>query len=133
MASYFYEQAFVQYRDLIDVAHRGQIVSNDDGRSPMHQTIERLHQGILCFSIQSHGRLVQNEDRGILQKSASQRYPLALAPGEQPTMLADLGVVLLWQRRDELVGAGGSCGFPDFLERGIGFSVGDVFANGSSK
>src|SRR2546430_2929496 len=133
MVSYFDDRAFFQYSDLINVAHGGQIVSNDDGRSAINQTIQRLHDCILRFGIQAEGRFIQNEDRGVLQENACERYPLALASGQQRALLADLSVILLWQRHDELVGARYSCGSPDFVESCIGFSVGDVFADGNTE
>ena len=49
------------------------------------------------------GRLVEEQDRGILEKGAGDRDPLAFAAGELGPALADHRLVLLGQAHDEIV------------------------------
>ena len=60
----------------------------------------------LALGVQIAGRLVQDQDRGILQDGPRDRHPLALAAGELDPPLADQRVISLRQPLDELVGMG---------------------------
>ena len=56
----------------------------------------RLHLA-LAFVVERRGRLVEQQDRRVLQHGARDRHALALAAREPDAMLADQGVVALRQ------------------------------------
>src|SRR5207249_8065988 len=62
-----------------------------------------------CLGLQIHGtgRLVENENWGVLQKSARDGDALTLAAGEAHTPLADRRQITLRQAADEVMGIGG--------------------------
>ena len=107
-------------RALLDDAaavEHDQPVHARDGREPVrdgdhglarHQRAEaRLDRG-LDLAVERGGRLVEHQDRRVLEDHARDRDALALAAGELHAALADLGVVAapavpVLQVEDELV------------------------------
>ena len=60
------------------------------------------------LGVEARGRLVEHEHRRVGQQRAGDRDPLALAAGQPAAALAELGVVAVRQRGDELVRVGGA-------------------------
>ena len=67
-------------------------VGDGDHRLALHQPVERLLDGGLDLRIERAGRLVENEDRRVLEQDAGNGDPLALAAGELDPAFADMGV-----------------------------------------
>jgi hypothetical protein len=80
------------------------------------------------LGVERRGRLVENQDRRVLEQRAGNRQALALAAREQHAVLADLGVEALRQAVDELARVGGFGGFSIVARAGASarLAVGDV-------
>ena len=64
-------------------------VRDHEGGAVLHHLVERgLHLG-LGGGVERAGRLVEDQDRRVLQQRARDRQPLALAAGQQAAALAD--------------------------------------------
>ena len=70
------------------------------------EVLERFLHEPLVLGVQRAGRLVEQQDRRILQDGPRNGDALALAAGQPGAALAEEGVVALRQFRDELVGHG---------------------------
>ena len=66
---------------------------------PLHQAVERVLHGALALRVERRGRLVEEQDRRVLEDRAGDGDALALAAGQRHAALADLGVVALRQAR----------------------------------
>ena len=71
---------------------------------PCHQPVESGLDLALAFRIERGGRLVEKQDRRILQDRPGNRETLALAARQGHAALADEGVVALRHGPDEAVG-----------------------------
>ena len=69
-----------------------QAVGDGDHGLAGHQPVEALLDRRLDLRIERAGRLVEDEDRRILEEDAGDRDALALAAGELRAALADMGV-----------------------------------------
>ena len=78
-------------------------MGDDHGGASLHQPLQGVLNLALVFRVERGGRLVEQEDRRVLQEGAGDGDPLALAAGEPRARLADGGVVALGQVKDELV------------------------------
>lgn len=96
---------------------------------PLHQALDGLHHVGLGLRVQRARRLVEQEQRRVLEERAREREPLALAARQGEAALADDGLVALRQAQHELVGAGRAGGGLDVGEGGLGAAVGDVLAD----
>ena len=83
----------------------------------------------LGVDVDVRGRLVEHEDARVGDQRAGERDELALAGGELGAALADLGVVAVLQRDDEVVGADRPRGVLDLLRRGVDAAERDVVAD----
>src|SRR5258705_8656707 len=79
MSARLHDLATGERDDARGAAHRRQAVRDDEGRSVDGEALERVEQGMLCCRIERAGRLVENEQRCILQESARDGEPLAFA------------------------------------------------------
>ena len=64
----------------VAVRQRAQAMGDHEGRAALHQALHRVHDRSLGVDIDGTGRLVEDEDRGILQEGPRQRDALALPP-----------------------------------------------------
>ena len=78
----------------------------------------------------ARGRLVEEQDRRVLEEGAGERDALALAAREPAAGRADAEVVALGQARDEAVGGGGLGGGLDLGAAGAGPAEADVGRDG---
>ena len=87
--------------DLAPVEH-DQAVHRRDRRQPMrdrddglalHQRVEVLLDRRLDLGVERRGRLVEDQDRRVLQQDARDRDALPLSAGQLHAALADMGVV----------------------------------------
>ena len=69
--------------------HRGQAVGDDQRRAVPGELRQRLLHQPLRFGIERARRLVEQQDRRVLEDGARQRQPLALAAGEPQAAVAD--------------------------------------------
>ena len=64
-------------------------VRDDEGRFPPHQFHDRAHDGVLRAGIQGARRLIEKENRSILEKSAGDADALALPDAQVAASLSD--------------------------------------------
>ena len=68
-------------------------------RAALHQRLQRGLHLPLGFGVERRGRLVEDQDRRVLEQRARDRQALALAAGQAHAVLADQGVEALRHRR----------------------------------
>src|SRR5215467_8462109 len=71
------------------LADGGQAMCDHECGPPSHHLFERSEKLAFRLRIERAGRLIEDENRRILQESACDRQTLAFAPGECPAPLAD--------------------------------------------
>ena len=79
--------------------------------------------------IEMRGRLVEQQQRRVLQEGAGDRHALRLAAGQAVAALADPGVQAIRQRGGELGDAGAARGLLDLGVGGLGAGEADVVAD----
>ena len=89
---------------------------DDDARPVRHQALERLLHEPLRFGVERGRRLVEDQDRRVLENRTGDVDALDLAAGEHSARHADDRVVALRQPHDVVVDLGGSCGL---VERAV--------------
>src|SRR6266568_7650018 len=122
------DPALVDDIDEVGIDDGGKPMRDDQRRTPAHQNLERRLDLALRFGIECRCRLVEQQDRRVLQHRAGDGETLALSARELDAVLADDGVITLWQGCDELVGGGGFRGGDDLLLAGAEAAIGDVRA-----
>ena len=93
MAALFDDAALVQHHDPV---HRGdgrQPVGDGDHGLALHHAVQRVLDRRLDLAVQRGGRLVQHQDRRVLQDHPRQRHPLPLAARQLHAAFADMGVI----------------------------------------
>src|SRR5690606_35941044 len=80
----------VKYKDTIGVAHSREPVRDNECRAALHHLVERRLHLRLRRRIERARRLVENEDRWVLQQRSGDRDTLALAAGKLTPALADI-------------------------------------------
>ena len=109
LAQQFVMPAGLDHRAVLD---KQDAVRMDDGCEPVRdgdrgaagaQNGERLLHMPLGFRIERRGRLVEQNDRCVAHQRARDRDALALPAGELQALLADLRVITLRERRDEIM------------------------------
>ncbi len=94
-----------------------------------HQALQGVLHQALGFVVERSGGFIQDQDRRIAQDRAGDRQALALAAGEQRTVLTDRRLQLLRHARDELPRIGRFGRGADLRFGGL-HAVGDVGAHG---
>ena len=95
------DRAFLHHADEVGVLHRRQPVRDDEGGAVLGELRQApLHQP-LRFGVERARRLVEQQDRRVLEDRARERQALALAAREPQAAVADLGVVALGLGDDE--------------------------------
>ena len=93
MRALFDDAALVEHHQPVHARDGREPVRDRDHGLAFHQVAEaRLDRG-LDFGIERRGRLVEHQDRRVLQDHARDGDALALAAGELHAALADLRVV----------------------------------------
>jgi len=106
----FDHTALLQYEDLVESLDSHQPVGDQQHAAPLHQSIQCGHQLPLGGGIQTLGRLVQDQDGGILEQRPGNGHPAGLAARELQPRLTHPGVVSIGLRRDEVVDLSGAAG-----------------------
>jgi hypothetical protein len=119
--------------DLVAAADGGEAVGDDDGGAVFHELIQGILDEAFALGIEAAGGFIQDQDGGIGEDGAGDGDALALAAGKLGAALADEGVIPFGHGLDEEMGVGLFGGFVDFGLGGVGFAVGDVFADAAAK
>jgi len=102
---------------------------DDERRAALHEARQRvLHLNFGC-GVERGGRLVEQQNGGILQHGARDGDALALPAGKLEPGLTDQRVVAFGQRCDELMRGRVAGGLLDFGIGGAGRAIGDVGAD----
>src|SRR5437667_10854080 len=89
------DMAMFEDDDLIDIVNRGEPMRRDQRRTPTHQFLDRFHDRRFCRRIERRGRLIEKQDRRILQKRARDAEALPLTNAEMSTALAHCTLVTI--------------------------------------
>ena len=93
------------------MAYRGEAMGDDEGRTVLHQMLERLLYEPFGLGVERRGSFVENEHGWILEDRARDTEPLSLSSGEAAASVAYHGPVSLLHGGDELMCIGNACGF----------------------
>src|SRR5262245_32646924 len=88
----FDDRPILDDEDAIGVDDGMQAMRDHDRRSSLAQVLDRALNLPLGFRIERSGRLVEQDDRRVLEQSACDGDALALAAGDLQAVLADLCV-----------------------------------------
>lgn len=93
MRSSLYKFPVFQYKDLVGIHYGTQTVSNHNDGFPLDQSGDSPLDQHLIFRIKGCGRLVQQNNRGVFQKSAGNRNTLALSARKGASIFTENGLV----------------------------------------
>ncbi len=100
------DAAVSHHDDAVGFQHGREPVRDDDRRAVLHEPLERLLHEQLVVRVERARRLVEQQDRRVLENRARDRDALPLSARQPHAALAEKRVVPLRQHADELVGAG---------------------------
>src|SRR5439155_23872034 len=100
------EGAIVEDDDAVGMADGRQAMGHDERRPALHQTPEGVEHRRLGVGVEGRRRLVEDEDRRVLDEGARDRQPLLLADREGHAALAHPRRVAVGQVVDEAGGIG---------------------------
>ena len=83
--------ATLQHHHAVEIAQCRQPVRDRNDRAPAHQPRQRLADRFLGFAVERGSRLVEQQDRRILQEGARDRDALPLAARQLDAAVADHG------------------------------------------
>ena len=118
-----------QHDNAIEVAKRRQAMGNRNHRASLHQPIECLTHGFLGFRVERRRRLVEQQNRGVLEEGARDGDALPLSRRKLGAAIADDRVNAFRKRVDELAAPGGIDGTHHFAIGCIGTPIADVLEN----
>ena len=75
--------------DAVETPHRRQPVRDRDDGAAAHQAAERFADRLFGFAVERGGRLVEQQERRVLEKGAGDGDALALAAGKLDAAFAD--------------------------------------------
>src|SRR5271166_4674927 len=82
VAAAFDDPAVIDDADLVGLRHGRKAVGDDNGRAALAQSVKRLLDRLLGFGIERRGRLVEQNDRRVLEEGAGDGDALALSARE---------------------------------------------------
>ena len=87
------DPSLLDHDEAVHARDGRQAVRDRDDRLALHEAEKLLLDGELDFAVERRSRLVEHEDRRILQDHARKRDPLSLPAGELDPALADVRLV----------------------------------------
>src|SRR5687767_5324336 len=133
MAPLLDDPAAIHNRYPVGAQHGAQAVRNDQRRASLEKQLHRLLHQPLALAVETRGGLIENEDRGVLEKHSRDSEALTLATGKLDPALADESVEAVSQALDELGGVrrlrGPEDGFLGGITAVLNRGIGDVVAN----
>ena len=108
-------------------------MSDNEGRPPHHQPVQRRLHNLLAFGIEGRSRLVQDQNPRILENRPGNGDTLALSAGKVQPPLADLRVVALGKRHDKIVSVSVLRRLHNFFFRGVEAAVADILPHRRGK
>src|SRR4051794_22277315 len=125
-----HDPAAIHYDDAIGIADGGEAVGDDERRTAFAEPGETREHFTLAQRVEGRRRLVEDQDRGVLEKRARHAEPLPLAARHRRTGSAELGRIATVQLDDELVRVRGDGGALHLLRRGVEPPVPQVIVDG---
>ena len=113
------DAAAINDEDAVGIGDGGEAMRDDQRRAPGRKLGQRLLDRPLRLRIQRRGRLVEDQDRRVLQEDASNGETLLLAAGELHPALADDRVEAVGKVGDDVVEARAFRRVEDLLLRRI--------------
>ncbi len=108
---------------------RRQPVSNDDGRAALAKLGQRFLHLQFGFGVKRGSRLIEQDDRRVLDQGARDGDALPLAAGKLQAMLADRRIVTRRKTQNEVVRVRGPGGGDNLRFAGADLAECDVVAN----
>src|SRR6516225_11951342 len=118
-SSAFDHPSVLENQDSRRISNGRQPMGDDKGGAPLHHFVERSVDLGLGNRVERACRLIENQDRRILEQRAGDRQPLPLAARQHPPTLAGVGFESLFATLDELQRLGALRSDPQFLIRGV--------------
>ena len=106
MGAHGADHTAVQNDDHICLLHRGYALGNDNFCGAGDLLGKGATDRGVGFGVDRRGGVVQNQDLGLLQQRSCDTQSLLLATGDIGAALLDMGVVLIGEGLDEIIGAG---------------------------
>src|SRR4029453_15994877 len=107
----------VEHDDLVGVDDGRQPMGDHHGGAAAAHLFQRALDLLLGARVEGTGRLVEQQDAGVLQDGAGDRHALLLATRQFQAALAHGGLVTLRQSHDEVMDARQTRGLLDLLAR----------------
>ena len=121
--------AVIHDQDEVGIHDRRQTVRDHKARTPAHKRVHGTADGKLGARIHARRRLIQNENRRVVEQHARNGQQLALALTDAFGIVSHTRVVALRHSAHEEVDLRGTSGGHNFVARCLGAAVGDVFGN----
>src|SRR5262245_45577675 len=125
----FDNSAALQDDDTMRALNGAEPMRDDEGGPVAGERVEGVEQGRFGLGIERAGRLVEDENGGVLQQGAGDGETLTLADRERRAALADNSAVSLRQRGDKIVRPTCPCRRFDVRQRRVRSPVSDVFSD----
>src|SRR5262245_36756070 len=109
----FHDRSVLDDEDAVSIYDGVQAMCDHDRRSPLAEVLDRALNLPLGLRIERSRRLVEQDDRRVLEQCACDGNALALAAGDLQAVLTDLRVIPARERRDEVVCVSGLGGGDD--------------------
>ncbi len=108
-------------------------MGNDQDREVFTKALDGLHDGLLCFIVQSAGGFVKDDDVSLFVKSSGNSNTLALAAGQPDATLANECLVVVGPSFDDVGDLRLTCGSPDTIHIYLIFRLteSNVFCDGA--
>src|SRR6266540_4051379 len=103
MLSGFDDLSFSEHINHVSLANCCQPVRDDDRGLVFHQTLQRFEYKLFRRGVQAGGRLVQQQNRSVVDDCARDGDPLALATGKRLATFTDHCVIAARHSLDEFV------------------------------
>ena len=100
-------------------------------RAPAHERVHGTADGELGARVHARRRLVQDEDRRVVEQHARDGQQLTLALADALGIVSHTRVVALRHSAHKEVDLSGTCGRDNLLARCLGTAIGDVLGNGA--
>ena len=124
----FHDASFMQHTDLVGILDGRETMGDSHCGTGLHQPFKSVLYQTLTLRIQSRCRLIENQDRRILQDGPCDTYTLTLTTTQPSTAVSDVCVKLSFRSHDEIVGIGNAGSLLNLFVSGIVHTKGDIVA-----
>ena len=133
MAPLFDQPAAIEDENPVRVSQRREPMGDGDRGASTNQNVERVLDALFRFRVDIAGRLVEDQNLGIVQQRAGDRKPLFLAAREARTFFAQLRFIAELRPTDEIMSAGRLGRGQPFFDRRFGPTVSEVIPDRAPK